>query len=180
MKTSEKLNRLKILVHEAGNNCYERIKLASEILADQEWVLEAFRGDTFKAADMLETSFFHDLCGMLSIYELMHIYQKFPDKTEWQKHKWNLRVLHDLCKEAVKARGGKPRVHVKQSEFNALKEKYEEAANLLKQERKMVARLQEQVNSLCQENLFLEEKVKELEQERNKTAKTDPKLKLFA
>ncbi len=162
MKTSEKLVRLKTLIEEAGKNYYERIKLACEVLADEAWVSESFGGDQFAAAEMLE-GFFHDLCGMLSIFELMHIYQKFPDAIDWKKHKWNLRTLHDLCKESVKASGGAPRVHVKRSEYESLKARHEDTVYLLKQERKMVARLQEQVNSMQQENLLLQGRVNELE-----------------
>src|ERR1035438_4251480 len=97
------LARLRVLIGQAGSNYFERISIASDLLDNQEWLLVAYQGDAFDAANMLEKLYFHDLCGAMTIWEILHIYQKFPTEKKWEAHKYNLKKMHALCNQIGRA-----------------------------------------------------------------------------
>lgn len=77
---------------EAGAVHYQRVAMAQQLLADKEWVTDRTGGggDEDKALDRLEAECFGDLCGLISLPQLLEIYHHMPDIRQWQKHKFNL------------------------------------------------------------------------------------------
>ncbi len=166
----EQLARLHALVGEAGHNYYERIALAAALLGNQGWLDSSYQGDAYRAAEMLETKYFHDLCGAMSVWDFLRIYQFFPRENDWQAHGYNLRAMHDKCK--AKPENSQPRevVRVKRAEFEAAQTKVQELTATLKTREKEVKskdgevmRLRERVTELEHENLKLSGRVDELE-----------------
>lgn len=159
MQITDKLLRLRDLISEAGHNYYERIKLASEILTDAVWVTETYNGDQFKAAEMLESQFFHDLCGVLSIFELMHIYQKFPAEADWKRHKYNLGAMHEMCELATKPSVTVTRFKIKKSEYEALVVRLKDIEFELKEAKRTNRQLRSQIDILITENEILKDQL---------------------
>lgn len=92
------LARLKSLLGEAGRNYYERIKIAESLLTDRQWVASEHGGDDYKAAEVLEDEYFHDLCGLMGLWDLLHIYRRFPELKDWEANGFHLRKMFDQLK----------------------------------------------------------------------------------
>lgn len=107
MHESTKLkNRLKELAGKAGELVYERIGIASKLLADAAWIAEEFppgfkevdgkrirTGGEEEARDTLEADYFGDLCSALTLGQLLAIYTSFPDIADWRRHNFHLMRL---------------------------------------------------------------------------------------
>lgn len=96
--TQELLARLRDLTKSAGENYYERIQIADQLLSDRQWVESEHGGSDHKAAKTLEDVYFHDLCGLMGLWDLIHILRKYPQRKEWEKFKYNLRKMHESLK----------------------------------------------------------------------------------
>lgn len=169
LTAGEMLARLKELADQAGRNYYERIKLADSLLQDRAWLQASFASDDYKAAEYLEAECFHDLSGSMTVWQLLHIYRKFPDESEWRKRKWNLRTLYDLCKPKAEGKGSKRRA-IKVAEYEALEQRHKEAEYRVKQLGKenaakdsQLESLQRRVRDLETDNNRLKGRVEELE-----------------
>jgi peptidoglycan hydrolase CwlO-like protein len=95
--TSQKLAQLQELLGKTGETHYQRIKLAAEILADNEWILNHFGGDTLKAETMLEQRYFADLCGAVTIRRLLLVFRHFPLIEQWKIHHFNFTKMSALA-----------------------------------------------------------------------------------
>jgi len=168
-ETRSLLIRLKTLVQEAGNNYYERIKIATTILTDREWIAAEFGGKEEKACETLEHEYFHDLCGAMDIWSLLQIYRKFPEEADWKKYDYHLTKLYEASK-LPSAEKAAPRRHVKIKEFEKL-EQEKKALQLelrhrtreLAQRDQTIASMEEKIVKLERENERLHGKVEELE-----------------
>lgn len=157
MQTSAKLlARLGDLIATAGANYYERIQIADTLIQDKEWLLAEFKGDDYKAAEVLEEQYFHDLSGSLTIWQLMHVYRKFPNEADWRKHKYNLRKLFELTKPEPTPR----------REYRSVTRKlFEEVEQRAKEMEFQVKKVNKELSARDQEISSLKDKVSRLERE---------------
>lgn len=173
MDNNDLIMRLRDLSNKAGENYYERIEIADTLLKDKEWVKLHYSGDAFRAADHLQECYFHDLCGLLTIWDLMHIYRKFPKKDDWVKHKYNLRKMNELIKVKQPANtsgGGATRRSAKIADLEDLEQKNVHLERKLQTQTKVVdekdrkiADLEAQIRTLQMEKARLQGRVEELE-----------------
>lgn len=170
--TNKLLMRLRDLSTQAGENYYERIQIADTLLKDKEWIAIHYSGNAFRAADHMQECYFHDLCGLMTIWDLMQVYRKFPKKDDWIKHKYNLRKMYEFTKvkTASTSGGGGTRRAAKIADL----EKLEENNTLLKKQiqakekivdekDKKIAELESQVRTLQMEKARLQGRIEELE-----------------
>ncbi len=96
MTSHEVYARLITLRKRAGRVIFERVRLADTLLSDNDWVShpEHGGGDQSVAIDRLEADAFGDLCGAVSLPDLLEIYHHVPREEDWRKAKFNLRRLH--------------------------------------------------------------------------------------
>lgn len=95
MTGTEIYTELRSLLNAAGDKHYQRIKLADQLLKDKAWVRspEWGGGDEDKAIDLLERTCFADLCGLITLPQLLDILHHIPDIREWQRCRFNLRQM---------------------------------------------------------------------------------------
>jgi len=88
--------RLVNLRDSAGERLYERLNLADKLLSDHAWVeaADGGGGDESRAIDRLEDTAFGDICGALSLPEMLEILHRVPNKETWKKNRYNLRKMH--------------------------------------------------------------------------------------
>lgn len=99
--------------NEAGERLYLRIQLAAKLLADKAWVDDPAQGggDEGKALDMLEDTCFADICGAISLPQMLEICRAVPSKATWKTNRYNLRRMYAEMQERKKAEastGGSP------------------------------------------------------------------------
>ncbi len=89
------------LANAAGAQHYERLRLAHGLLRDEDWVFDpqGGGGDEGKALALLEAKCFADLCGAVTLPELLDVYEFVPEVEEWKKANWNFRRLLELTRE---------------------------------------------------------------------------------
>jgi DNA repair exonuclease SbcCD ATPase subunit len=101
-QTHRKLVRLRELASGARQNIYERCKLASEILADRDWIAIEHGGEYDAAQKALEDDFFSDVAGFIVLADLVLIYKQFPDEAQWKELRYNLAALKGAMREATR------------------------------------------------------------------------------
>ncbi len=164
MTESQILADLRELTEAVGSNHYQRIKLADQLMQRREWIASSFKGDDYRAAEMLEEEFFHDLSGAMTIWNLLTIYRKFPLEKDWKAKQYNLRMLLSACKPPVSEKAGKQeRKSVKYAEFEATQQRAKEAEFQLKRKEKEIESYRLRVTELEQENSRLHGRVEQLE-----------------
>jgi predicted nuclease with TOPRIM domain len=167
VNAQDRVKQLRELIGEAGRNYYKRIALASALLSDKAWIEAEHGSDDYRAAEALEDHFFHDLSGSFSLWELLRIYQKFPDEAQWKAERYHLKNLLGRC-VVKESRGPVRRVSIK--EFDAVKDQAETAQAEIRHLKKQntskdetIASLQKRVDELEEENAILRGRVDELE-----------------
>lgn len=99
MTTKEKLVELKSLMATAGRNVFQRCKLATEILADQDWIAEACDGSELKAIELIEDQYFSDLRGFITVGRLRQLYQAYSEEREWAEFRYDLGAMEAKYRE---------------------------------------------------------------------------------
>lgn len=84
--------KLAELANKTGRIIYERAKLASEMLADREWLDAECGGDEGQGADYLTSHYFPDLGGLIQVETLVGMFRKLPEE-KWEEYRWNLKRL---------------------------------------------------------------------------------------
>ena len=173
LSTSQRLARLGDLINQAGINYYERIQHCYAILRDSVWIDAEFKGDEYAAAQMLGDKYLHDLSGAMTIWNLMQIYQRFPEIQDWQKAKYNLRVLYEACKPAPKPKVERRAVTL--ADHEAMCQELREAEWEVKDKTKKiqeyksrVQELEEELTRVKAENVRLRARIRELEGSRKR------------
>ena len=168
MNTAKLLAKLAELIELAGANYYQRISIANELMQDKEWIGRDFKGDDYKAAEMLEVKYFHDLSGSMTIWMLLQIFRKYPDESTWQANKYNLRSLYAKCKPAPSERQAP--VRVKLADFERVEQEAKEAKFVVQKLKKEVSQketeveqLRKRVGQLESENTRLKGRIEQLE-----------------
>lgn len=101
MSSNKLYVRLINLRNDSGNLLYERLKLARTLLADREWVEAAEHGggNESVAIDRLEAEAFADVCGAMSLPQMLEILRAVPQATVWKANKFNLRRMYAEMRE---------------------------------------------------------------------------------
>src|ERR1700722_10779062 len=81
-KGSDLYVRLLAMRSESGSLVYKRLQLCNSLLSDHEWVesQEGGGGDEGKAIDRLESECFGDLCGLMSLPQLLEVIRAIPSE----------------------------------------------------------------------------------------------------
>ncbi len=99
--------------NEAGSTLHERLKLAKQLLADRGWVdaVEHGGGNESIALDRLEEECFGDVCGGMSLSQILEILEAVPQASAWKANKYNLRRMYAEMKarqDKTKPKEAKP------------------------------------------------------------------------
>lgn len=134
--------------NQAGRAIYDRLVLVQQLLTDKDWVQasEHGGGDESLALDRLEEECFGDLCGALSLPQLLEVLHHVPNEADWKRNKYKLKQMWD----EMKARSRGPQVIVQkpapQDELNLLRNENRE----LKQQVKMLTQENRRLHSMIQ------------------------------
>jgi len=169
MTSAQALARLATLSEDAGTNYYERIQLADQLMQDRNWLATNFKSDDYAAAEMLETKYFHDLSGSMTVWMLLHIYRKFPNQADWKAQKYHLRTLYAMCKPPANTSPTVKRT-IKVADYEKVEQQVKETKFQLQQKTKALEVreseleiLKKKVTRLERENAELHGRVNELE-----------------
>lgn len=92
------LSELKRLVKDAKANLYRRIELASSVLNDLDWIAKEHGGSELKAHDALQSEFFPDLGGYLSLGKLVQMYRNV-NKSQWAECRYDVAAVEVVYDE---------------------------------------------------------------------------------
>ena len=108
---AQALEQLSRMAGQAGELCYRRVALAAQLLADKEWLAsDLFGGDKEAARQYLEERYFSDLCGAMTLGQLVLIYRSHSDIETWRQEGWNLQKLWAMNRERWQSeRRGQPK-----------------------------------------------------------------------
>lgn len=173
MRTTQVIAKLKEMAGKAGEAVYERLKLASQVLDDNAWIAEAHNGDEFAAQKAIEDGCFGDLCGAMTLGELLTVFRAYPSIEAWRPH-FNLKAMmakYEAAQTQAATEQDKPaRTVIKKADYEAVTRKLEDADYQLKREREALRAKETEVERLRRENeelridkARLEGQVKELE-----------------
>lgn len=92
---SAMLRELAELRDKSGATLYKRLRLAQELLSDPDWVRSPSGGGGHEGAalDRLEDNYFADVCGALSLPNMLEVLRRVPDEAVWKANKYNLRRM---------------------------------------------------------------------------------------
>ena len=95
--TSQKRADLKALGKQARENIYAMLKLADEILKDQDYV-DQFHGGEIEVMQQMEADEFVHFGGDPSLAAMLKAYRENPGEDVWQEYRYNIRAMIDLAK----------------------------------------------------------------------------------
>lgn len=96
--TKSCLSELKKLVKDAKANLYRRIELAAAVLSDLDWIAREHGGSELKAHDALQSEFFPDLGGYLSLGKLIQMFRTVA-KAEWESCRYDIAAVEVVYDE---------------------------------------------------------------------------------
>ena len=170
------LKRLHELHGQAGPNIYERIRLASELLANRQWVESQHTGDEAKAGDWLQEQYFQDIGGLISVYMMRSMYDALPEST-WKEYKYNLKALRWEYQERTRladkdSSGNSGRRSVKVADFEKKEQEVKELEYKVKKteesqasKEEIIRQQQQEIHRLQLENERLKGRIEELERQ---------------
>jgi hypothetical protein len=151
------LTELKRLVKDAKANLYRRIELAATVLADLDWIAREHGGSELKAHDALQSEFFPDLGGYLSLGKLLQMYRKVG-KPQWEECRYDIAAVEVVYDEQHQTTTAEER-----GSRTAWKKIAEERAERIEQLEAYVAKLTSENDRLSAENTDLRNRVARLE-----------------
>lgn len=168
--------QLRTLRDQAGTRHYERVALASQLLRDAEWVEDpSGGGDENTALDRIEAEYFGDLCGIVSLTNLLDLHRHYPDVADWQRHRFDLKKMWAECRarerptprHAAKASGPRPvpkdlpaPAVFEQHTPAVQKQDYARALKAVESKDEKIARLETRIAELEEENRALKARLK--------------------
>ena len=162
-RTSQLLAELKTLANAARDNIYTRISIASQVLADTDWIATVHGGDEIKARDALQHEFFHELGGSYTLGTLIEIFKTFDEPT-WKERRYNLQTMRALWEEQREVEGESvQRKRVKLAEYELAMKKVDESQQMISMLQEQLARANETVDDLREQNAVLRGRIEELE-----------------
>lgn len=169
--TTQLLAELKTLAKDAGANIYRRIQLATEVLRDHEWIAVTCNGNEDQAIKLLESEYFADLHGYVTLGRMRQLLKEFSREAEWQEYNYDLAAMDALYEERHKDDPSTPRQHTnwkaqvaeREEEIQQLNADRRRDREELKENRQTISRLEADVQKLSIENAELKGRIAELE-----------------
>jgi len=93
--TKKALTELKDLAKQAGTNIYRRLELAVQVLDDLDWIAAEHGGSDLKAQDAVETEFFPDLHGYVSLGKLIAMFRRVS-RAQWAEVRFDIAAVEVL------------------------------------------------------------------------------------
>jgi hypothetical protein len=186
-ETRQNFIRLKELRDQAGNTLFERLRLATACLQDDDFVAEIHRGDIFRAQDAIAGEFFPDMIGpsvaKIDFAKMLSIYREFPEEQFWKDHKYNLiamEILYDeKRKQAADLEPKRSRRAATLKEIEELEGQAKQLGAVIEQRNKlieskdrMIEQLRQKIEDLTAENAYLKGRIAELESQLGKNGST--------
>lgn len=150
MKTATKqaLSQLKKLVKEATNNVYARIRHADTVMQDTQWIEEVHDGSDLKAQDALQSEFFPDLNGYITLGKLRAMYHNVSEE-EWKKNRFDIAAVEIVYESQAESGPKDPRERTSwKKEAEKLADEVERYKLAHKQSSELARKLQEEVEQL--------------------------------
>ncbi len=170
METSgnELFAQLVAMRNEAGETHYQRIFIANRLLQDRAWVESPAGGggNEDRALDRLEQECFGDLCGAISLPQLLEIFHNVPNLSDWKKHRFNLSKIwaswkaqqkpkmkkHDRPERQLATRTFTPPLEFEQLTAAKARNEYERAYKAVESTAEKIIRLEQENAELREEN----------------------------
>ena len=111
MTAKAKHVELKNLSKSVKTSIYDMLKLADEILSDEEYV--ALQGGEDTLIDAMNDDEFSHFGSDPHLKELLFAYRANPKLAAWKKYRFNVRAMIDLTTPATEPREGGPRTNWK-------------------------------------------------------------------
>lgn len=92
--TTQNLARIKQLARDGNASFFERLKLAAQVLMDHEWIVDNFNGCDADAMDYVQQEGFSMIAGVYTLGDLLKMYHAFPQESDWQAVKYDLKAMH--------------------------------------------------------------------------------------
>jgi len=156
MTTKQALAELKKLAASAADNLYRRIELAATVMQDLDWIASVHDGSDLKAQDALQSEFFKDLGGYVTLGKLIAMYRHVP-ATDWKECRYDVAAVEVLYDQQAAPDQKETRNR------KAWKAAAEELEQKLDVAERRVASLQTKVDELTLENGRLRGRVEQLE-----------------
>lgn len=178
MTTTQKIAELKSLSEQNDKNTFQRVKLATEILDDRDWVAQAYEGDEDLAVKAIEDNYFRGISGYVSLYTLREVYRMFPLEEAWAEYHYDICAMETkwgVARKAEDEQSAKPKPRrASLREMDALREENAEAKTSLEESRQIASSRESEVEQL-------QARVKELEAENHRLSGAIEELeKMFA
>lgn len=168
-QTKDSLGALKKLVKQATDNIYERIRHADLVLQDLGWIEEYHDGSDIQAQDAIQSEFFPDLNGYITIGKLRAMYHCVPTD-EWEELRYDIAAVEAVYdSQAIKDPPNRNRKSWKAEaehaieESDRLKRANEQLNDLNKRQEDELRSLRQQVAELTAQNERLRGRLEELE-----------------
>ncbi len=159
MTTKQKLVELKKLAGVAGPNIYQRARIANEVLADKDWIAEQHEGDEFRAIAHLESEFFADLRGYITLGRLRELITAYSEERTWKELRYDLSALEAKHSEE---HGEQPALRGQRTSWKAKAEQLSEQVDQLMRDR---ARDRQDVDNARASEDKMQARIRELENE---------------
>lgn len=98
MTTKQALAELKSLSKAAADNLYRRLELSAKVMADLDWIAQVHGGSDLKAQDALQSEFFADLGGYVTLGTLLAMFRNVP-KSEWATCRYNVAAVEVIYRD---------------------------------------------------------------------------------
>ncbi len=76
-----------------GASAYRRVVLAYQLMHDEEWLKSAYNNDEKAARSFLGANYLGDLLMASSLPKLFIVLQEFPTLKDWEKNKFDLKLM---------------------------------------------------------------------------------------
>jgi len=98
--TKKALLELKQLANKAADTLYRRIELSVQVLGDMDWIAQVHGGSDLKAQDALQSQFFRDLGGFISLGKLCAMFRHVP-KSKWNELRYDVAAVEVVYDDAA-------------------------------------------------------------------------------
>ena len=173
LTADQKYLKLRSMADKAGESLYHRIKMATELLADRDWVDAEDKGGGNEeiARERIGKDCFHDLLRLTTFETLLELYRVIPEQKTWSEHRYNLQRLWIECKKRLGDDDNSnhaPQDTRRRATVAELEQEIDlrkQAESREKRERETSLKLQSEADQLRQEVAMLKGRIAELERQ---------------
>jgi hypothetical protein len=162
----------------SGQQHFDRVTLAAQLLQDQDWVEDEAGGGGNEniALNRIEVECFGDICGVVSLVNLLELHRHYPNVADWKRHKFDLKKMWAEWRSKQRPQtktvstqrlSPAPLPMPTPAEFDHLtasasKKAYEKALRHLESDAAKIVRLEEENAQLRTENTRLKEELRDI------------------